>query len=58
MQVEFTREPPSDHLLITAETAEEAQKLSRWNNCVLSAKFDYDSSERPPNSELLIVKEI
>lgn len=57
MKAEFIREPPSDQLLITVKTNEEAEKLSRWHNCILSAKFDYNIRNSPPHSALLIVKE-
>lgn len=58
MIIKFGKLPLHNELIITAESREEAEQLGRWDNCVLSAKFDYDYNEKPPRSKLQIVKEL
>lgn len=58
MKVKFTKVPPNDSLLIIAESRYEAEELARWDNGILTAKFDYESDNQPDEPALLIVKEI
>jgi len=57
MKVVFSKLLPEGALLITAENRFEAEELRKFNNCVLSAKYDYQANEDPSKDTLLIVKE-
>lgn len=56
MKVKFSEHRPYDSLQIIAENREEAEELSHWDYCTLSANFDYNYNEHPSNSILLITR--
>ncbi|MBA7649677.1 hypothetical protein ES703_57475 [subsurface metagenome] len=58
MKVEFLDEPHKDLLLISAETAGEAERLHHWHNCVLSAEYNPDLLDDASHEALLICREI
>ena len=58
MKVELLNEAQNDRLLITAETVGEAERLGRWNNCVLSAEYSPDLGNDAIHNALLICREV
>lgn len=58
MKAKFGKLPLHSEIIITAETRTEAEHLSRWHNCILTAQNDFSDTKHPDQIELRIVKEI
>lgn len=58
MKIKFGKLPLHNEIIITPENEDEAEELTRWNDCVLSARYDFRDNKEPSNASLQIVKEM
>lgn len=58
MNIKFEKQAGNFCLIVTAEGKDEATQLQRWDNCIITLKFDYDYSEKPSRATLTLIKKI
>ena len=58
MEAKFEDSLVKDCLTITPDDREEAKELARWDNCIITSKFNYDCSGVREHPTLTLIKEI
>lgn len=58
MKIEFADPQRNYEIKIIPENQDEALELARWDNCIISSKFDYNYSRQASEATLTLIKEI